>query len=419
MAIKITKEDSIQTQNKEVVPETNIQQYDKEWKNTFIKNLTFLNKQTSSEADQPLKIFRQFFLNKLVEQLSEMRSKYYQADGVEHRKNLYKVLTSKTAKGHLEYLQTIAENFVLSPLGLFKDVFDEEIPDFFITGRKIILVNGSKRDELVIPEELLKIYKIVFLNFISMTLVSSTRNNTKFDRTNAVLDYTTEGLRFNAVNEALSANTNEPIVAVRKQILSKLTSLNDDYVKSLGLSEKQEKVINDFANTNQTVMISGQTGSGKTVFLKYIVTKGAKNYTNIISIEDTPELYLPCCDIAYLTNDKFSIADMFKLSLRENPDMLVIGETRDAVILDALESSLVFPVLTTIHADSFQATISRIIFMIKSKKPEYTTEDLILLIKTALDGFVVMENRKVKEVYVRNPKATLDDPIDDYYTKIE
>ena len=122
---------------------------------------------------------------------------------------------------------------------------------------------------------------------------------------------------------------------------------------------------------------------------------------NLITIEDTPELFLPI-NIAYLTNDNFRIQDLFKITLRENPSHVIVGETRGEEIVDILESALVFRCGTSIHADSLSKAIMRIVFMVKgSDLNSYNTDDINSLITSTMDGFIYMKNRKVEGIWKR------------------
>lgn len=141
--------------------------------------------------------------------------------------------------------------------------------------------------------------------------------------------------------------------------------------------------ITDFCNHNTTL-------------LKYMGNYHLPEKRNIITIEDTAELNMPI-PLALITNNHYKIKDLFKASLRQFPSHMIVGETRTDEIVDILESSLTISCLTTIHANSFERAIQRIIFMSMPRKiPSDTIKDLI---NASIDCFIFMEARKVKGMW--------------------
>jgi len=211
-------------------------------------------------------------------------------------------------------------------------------------------------------------------------------------------------MRFNVAHNALNAQQNgRPIISIRKQIIKSSSGINtdsDSYINSIGLSDNQKNFVNNIS-MNGSYCIFGETGSGKTTLLKYMGGYRINEKRNLITIEDTPELFLPI-NIAYLTNDNFRIQDLFKITLRENPSHVIVGETRGEEIVDILESALVFRCGTSIHADSLSKAIMRIVFMVKgSDLNSYNTDDINSLITSTMDGFIYMKNRKVEGIWKR------------------
>lgn len=116
------------------------------------------------------------------------------------------------------------------------------------------------------------------------------------------------------------------------------------------------------------VIISGTAGSGKSTTLTYMV-----DYINrhrkckIITIEDPIEYIHSSEDSMVLQRevgaDTESFIDALKYALRQDPDVLVIGEMRDldsiAMALTSAETGHL--VLTTVHASDAVETINRII----------------------------------------------------------
>lgn len=121
-----------------------------------------------------------------------------------------------------------------------------------------------------------------------------------------------------------------------------------------------------FARTN--VVIAGETGAGKTEFQKYILgfaNPGHKFYV----IEDVleshlKELYSERMILSTLTSSKISITDQVKQALRNNPEYIVVAETRGSEAYEMLQAALSsHTLITTVHAINARAIPRRFINM--------------------------------------------------------
>jgi type IV pilus assembly protein PilB len=117
---------------------------------------------------------------------------------------------------------------------------------------------------------------------------------------------------------------------------------------------------------NGIILISGPTGSGKTTTLYATLKLLNKKDTNILTIEDPIEYTLEGVNQVQL-REKIGLdfASTLRTFLRQDPDIIMVGEIRDAdtanmAIRAALTGHLV---LSTIHTNSAWATISRLIDM--------------------------------------------------------
>lgn len=117
---------------------------------------------------------------------------------------------------------------------------------------------------------------------------------------------------------------------------------------------------------NGIVLISGPTGSGKTTTLYATLKLLNTKDTNILTIEDPIEYTLEGVNQVQLKEDiGLDFASTLRTFLRQDPDIIMVGEIRDAktanmAIRAALTGHLV---LSTIHTNSAWATISRLIDM--------------------------------------------------------
>ena len=138
-------------------------------------------------------------------------------------------------------------------------------------------------------------------------------------------------------------------------------------LEKLGLDERQ---YNDFMRIlkkpNGIILISGPTGSGKTTTL-YATLKLLNNeQNNILTVEDPIEYTLDGINQVQLKeNIGLSFASALRSFLRQDPDIIMLGEIRDGETAQmAMRAALTgHLVLSTIHTNSAWGTISRLIDM--------------------------------------------------------
>ena len=132
-----------------------------------------------------------------------------------------------------------------------------------------------------------------------------------------------------------------------------------------------EDVRNNFRkimnSTNGIVIVSGPTGSGKSTTLAAALREKDNGETNIITAEDPVE-YEMGGDITQVQINRAkgqTFATILRTFLRQDPDVILIGETRDPETaessMDAAETGhLVF---TTLHANSSCSSLTRLLDM--------------------------------------------------------
>ena len=138
-------------------------------------------------------------------------------------------------------------------------------------------------------------------------------------------------------------------------------------IPKLNLIMKNKKsydtVIEFVGKTQGMALVTGPTGSGKTTTLYSILTYVNKSYRKIITIEDPVELDLPRINqIEVKAGGSFTFADALKACLRQDPDIVLVGEIRDENTANiALRAAITgHLVLSTLHTNSTIASISRL-----------------------------------------------------------
>jgi type IV pilus assembly protein PilB len=149
------------------------------------------------------------------------------------------------------------------------------------------------------------------------------------------------------------------------RLLSKDTSRIN--INNLGFSENELKTyLENIKKPNGIVLISGPTGSGKTTTLYATLKTLNLPNTNILTVEDPIEYTLEGINQVQLKeNIGLDFATTLRTFLRQDPDIIMVGEIRDVntanmAIRAALTGHLV---LSTIHTNSAWATVSRLIDM--------------------------------------------------------
>ncbi|MFA7659033.1 MAG: ATPase, T2SS/T4P/T4SS family [Candidatus Gastranaerophilaceae bacterium] len=153
------------------------------------------------------------------------------------------------------------------------------------------------------------------------------------------------------------------------RILAPAVSLNaaDRSIKLIGATEEDiEKITKMITCPNGIILTSGPTGSGKTTTL-YSVLKTLNNEeVNITTIEDPVEIKLEGINQSQV-NVKAGItfASCMRSILRQDPDIILVGEIRDYETLEVAISAALTGhlVLSTVHTNSASATVTRLIEM--------------------------------------------------------
>lgn len=137
----------------------------------------------------------------------------------------------------------------------------------------------------------------------------------------------------------------------------------DDLSLSQKVRQNFDKVIQ---KTGGIVLVTGPTGSGKTTTLYAALGKLDRNEKNVITIEDPVEYRIPgYSQIEVNQKVGLTFAMALRSVLRQDPDVIMVGEMRDTetaqiAIQSALTGHLVF---STVHTNSAPATITRLIDM--------------------------------------------------------
>jgi type II secretory ATPase GspE/PulE/Tfp pilus assembly ATPase PilB-like protein len=111
------------------------------------------------------------------------------------------------------------------------------------------------------------------------------------------------------------------------------------------------------------ILVTGPTGSGKTTTLYSVLQELNSPEYNIVTVEDPIEYQLPGVNqVAVKAEIGLSFADALRSILRQDPDIVMIGEIRDNETADiAVKAALTgHQVLSTLHTNDAAGAIARL-----------------------------------------------------------
>lgn len=124
----------------------------------------------------------------------------------------------------------------------------------------------------------------------------------------------------------------------------------------------REILLKEIARPNGLVLNTGPTGSGKTTTLYAFLKKIHKPDIKIITIEDPVEYHLPGI-VQTQTKKDYGFAEALRAALRQDPDVILVGEIRDSETAEiAIDASLTgHLVFSTLHTNNAAGTFPRLI----------------------------------------------------------
>ncbi len=135
----------------------------------------------------------------------------------------------------------------------------------------------------------------------------------------------------------------------------------------LGIEGHNRKLLEKAINLpNGIILTSGPTGSGKSTTLYSCLSRLNKPDVNIMTLEDPVENQIDGLNQSQIFPDiGYSFASGLRTALRQDPDIIMVGEIRDHDTINiAIEASLTgHLVVSTIHTNSAAETITRILNM--------------------------------------------------------
>jgi len=143
------------------------------------------------------------------------------------------------------------------------------------------------------------------------------------------------------------------------------------------------------------VLITGPTGSGKSTTLYAILKELDRETANVISLEDPIEYYIPGVNQSQVRPEiKYDFATGLRNILRQDPDIIMVGEIRDKETAElAVHAALTgHLVLSTLHTNNAAGVIPRLIDM--GIDPFLIPSTLVLALAQRLVRKLCQDSRK-------------------------
>lgn len=145
------------------------------------------------------------------------------------------------------------------------------------------------------------------------------------------------------------------------------TTAQSHDISKLGFNEREQQIIKDSARKPHGMMlVTGPTGSGKTTTLYSVLAYLDRPEVNITTVEDPVEYQMPGINqVNVRENIGLTFPAALRSILRQDPDIVLIGEIRDNDTLDiAIKAALTgHLVLSTLHTNDAASSITRMVNM--------------------------------------------------------
>ena len=275
-------------------------------------------------------------------------------------------IISKTAVKHQVYIAgddyLTDESPVVKLVNLIlSDAIEKEASDVHIEPRQHDVVVRFRIDGIL--QKILEIPKNTHAALVSRIKIISAldiseKRKPQDGKAKIYVDETDFDLRISVLPTAYGEKVVIRILDKRKAKVS---------FEDLGVSEDNLQLLRQaFGRKEGLVLVTGPTGSGKTTTLYAALNQIKSGANNILTIEDPIEYQLEGINQVQV-NEKagISFATALRSFLRQDPDVILVGEIRDRETAEiAVQASLTgHLVLSTLHTNSALATITRLVDM--------------------------------------------------------
>jgi len=213
------------------------------------------------------------------------------------------------------------------------------------------------------------------------------------------------GIRFQVEGRRLDLRVSSLPTFFGEKIVLRILDQSENNVtlSGLGLSDDDcRRLEGCFRKPQGMILVTGPTGSGKSTTLRCILKALCSEGVNIMTVEDPMEYELEGINQVQVSRESgLSFADSLRAILRQDPNVIMVGEIRDKETAEvAFRAALTgHLVLSTLHTNDSVSTITRLVDM---EVPRF-------LIGSAL--LAVVSQRLVRKVCTACARAEAIDPV--------
>jgi type IV pilus assembly protein PilB len=155
-----------------------------------------------------------------------------------------------------------------------------------------------------------------------------------------------------------------PTREAEKAVVRILAPVSSTRLKDLAFPPREQALLQELlGHRNGIVIVTGPTGSGKTTTLYAAISELASGQVNVMTVEDPVEYQLPgITQIQVDTRKGVTFASALRAILRQDPDIIFVGEIRDLETATvAVQASMTgHLVLATLHTNDAASAIARL-----------------------------------------------------------
>jgi type IV pilus assembly protein PilB len=197
-----------------------------------------------------------------------------------------------------------------------------------------------------------------------------------------------------------------PTIFGEKVVIRLLDKTNALYtISQLGMQPKVQSLFESMLKqTYGILLITGPTGSGKTTTLYAALNEVNDLGKNIITVEDPVEYVMPGINqVQVNTKAGMTFANGLRSILRQDPDIIMVGEIRDSETADiAIRAATTgHLVLSTLHTNDASGTITRLIDM--GIEPFMAASAIIGVVAQRLVRTICLECKQSYQLPVNDP----------------
>jgi general secretion pathway protein E len=185
-------------------------------------------------------------------------------------------------------------------------------------------------------------------------------------------------------------------------------------LSALGFAPREFKLYEEFiTRPNGLVLVTGPTGSGKTTTLYSSLKYLSGPEINIVSIEDPIEMVVEDFNqVAVKPNIDITFASALRTILRQDPDVIMVGEVRDAeTAANAVQAALTgHMVFATLHTNDSGAAVGRMLdlevepFLLSSTLVGILAQRLLRLICTQCRQKTYLTPDQINLLHMKMPE---------------